>query len=396
MTPDALAAHIVEECRRLGFHRVGITPVAAAARHDRYVAWLAAGLGGEMHYLGRADHVEPRRDPRALLAGARTAVVVALAYGGRGDRGDSRPAATPASATGLAAQRADPGPRGEVAHYARGQDYHQVMKQKLAVLAAGVEKAAGRAVAARTCVDTAPILERDLAEQAGIGFIAKNTMLIAPGLGSTLLLGELLLDVVATPTTAGPERPRCGSCRACLDACPTGAFVDAQVLDARRCISYLTIELEGPIPVELRPKLGTMIFGCDVCQAVCPFNAGGVADRPPPAPELAPSAARTDPELIPLLSLGSYRYRQFVKRTALRRVRRHQLLRNVCVALGNAGDARAVPALRTALVDRHPLVRAHAAWALGKLGDLATLRRRRDEERDPLVGLEIDAALADR
>src|SRR5262249_27004812 len=160
---------------------------------------------------------------------------------------------------------------GPIARYARGADYHIVLKQKLAALAARIE-ALGGPVAARACVDTAPVLERDLGERAGLGFIGKNTMLIAPGVGSYGLLRELLLDAPATPTGA-EERERCGTCRLCLDACPTGAFVDAHTLDARRCISYLTIEHTGAIPRELRPKIGARIFGCDVCQEVCPFNA---------------------------------------------------------------------------------------------------------------------------
>jgi epoxyqueuosine reductase len=217
-------------------------------------------------------------------------------------------------------------------------------------------------------------------------------MLIAPGLGSYVVLGELLLDVeAALPAPPPPVRKRCGECRACLDACPTGAFVDAFTLDARRCISYLTIEHTGTIPRDLRPLIGTHIFGCDICQEVCPFNAGS-ADSPP-APELAPQLARTAPALIPLLGLGAYQFRRFVNRTSMRRVHRAQFLRNVCVALGNAGDPAAIPALRDALDDRHALVRAHAAWALGRLGDRDALLARRTAETDPAVHAEIDAAL---
>ncbi len=384
VSPEELGARIVDEARALGFHRVGMSPVAPAARHGLYRDWLAAGHHGEMAYLAAHEHELARRDARALLAGARTIVAVALSY----------------------AQRNAPvplriGPRGRIARYARGADYHQVLKDKLTELARRIAEHAGEPVLARSCVDTLPLFERDEAERAGLGFVAKNTMIIAPGLGSYVLLGELLLvadaSVAAGSTAAAPaiSRKRCGQCRACLDACPTGAFVDAYVLDARRCISYLTIELTGAIPRELRPLVGLHIFGCDICQEVCPFNAGTGAGEAPAAPELlAIDPERGAPELIPMLALGANQFRQFVKRSALRRVHRAQLLRNVCVALGNAGDSTAVPALRGALADRHPLVRAHAAWALGRLGDATGLRARLPDEPDATVLEEIDAALA--
>jgi epoxyqueuosine reductase len=279
-----------------------------------------------------------------------------------------------------------------VARYARGEDYHLVLKAKLRELAARVASLVGREVASRPCVDTAAVLERDLGERAGLGFVGKNTMLIAPGLGSYVMLGELLLDVEIAAAVA-PVEKKCGACTMCLDACPTGAFLGPYALDARRCVSYLTIEHAGAIPRELRAKLGTMIFGCDVCQEVCPFNAAAAAGTTaPPAPELAPHARLESPELIRLLALGQNQFRQLVKRTALRRLHRAQLLRNVCVALGNAGDPAAIPPLRRALAEeKSALVRAHAAWALARLGDLPTLRAHVDE--DPGVREEILEAL---
>jgi epoxyqueuosine reductase len=376
MTPEEAGRLIVDEARALGFHRVGLAPVEPAARHDVYRDWLEAGHAGEMRWMAAPAHVDGRRDPRRLLAEARTVVVVAMSYG--------EPELVPLRT----------GPRGLVSRYARGEDYHQVLKGKLRALAQRLAAALGRDVAARACVDTAPILERDAAERAGVGFVAKNTMLIAPGLGSFVLLGELLVDVearAAIEPDAGKKR--CGECRACLDACPTGAFVGEYALDARRCISYLTIELAGPIPRELRDAIGTRIFGCDVCQDVCPFNAAVAAGTSaPPAPELrAPDADRAAPELIPLLRLGAAQFRRLVDRSAMRRVRREQLLRNVCVALGNAGDARAVPALRDALRDRHWLVRAHAVWALAKLGDREGLAAARGQEHDARVLAEYES-----
>jgi epoxyqueuosine reductase len=381
-----LGETIVKEARALGFHRVGLVPVAKAARHDLYSAWLAAGHHGDMAYLATPAHVEPRANAATLLAGAKTLVAVALAY----------PAETAPLVAADSLRRT--GPRGDIARYARGADYHTVMKTKLFALARAIAVAAGTPVAARPCVDTAPLLERDEAERAGLGFVAKNTMLIAPGLGSWVLLGELLLDAEATLPTPPPRiEKRCGSCRACLDACPTGAFVDAFALDARRCIAYLTIELTGSIPRELRPLIGTRIFGCDVCQEVCPWNAGTRSGEAPAAAELAPHPARIEPELIALLQMGAYQFRRFVNRSALRRVHRAQFMRNVCVALGNAGDPAAIAPLREALTDDRALVRAHAAWALGRLADQAGLAARLAAdpgETDAEVRVELELALA--
>ncbi|HET6344816.1 MAG TPA: tRNA epoxyqueuosine(34) reductase QueG, partial [Myxococcota bacterium] len=238
----------------LGFCRVGFTPVTPLERSAQALdAWIAAGHHGEMGYMaahGRRD------EPDKVLSGARSLIVVALAYAG----GEAAPLAP----------TDDRRPRGFVARYARGADYHLVLKEKLARLADACAEIVGRPVAARPCVDTAPLLERGYAERAGIGFTAKSTMTLAPGIGTYFLLGELLLDVDLPPSS--PVAPRCGGCTRCLDACPTGAFVGPYMLDARRCISYLTIELRGAIPRDLRPLMGTWVFGCDICQEVCPFN----------------------------------------------------------------------------------------------------------------------------
>jgi epoxyqueuosine reductase len=374
VNPIAAGELILREGRALGFLAVGIAPVTPAPRHDAFMGWLAAGHAGDMTYLSDPAAVAARRDPASLLAGARTVVAVALAYPGGRDL-------VPLSRLS-----------GRIARYARGEDYHLVLKARLAELAARIAAGLGRPVAHRACVDSAPLLERDLAAAAGLGFVAKNTMLIAPGLGSWFVLGELLLDVEAhAPQPVAPERPRCGSCRACLDACPTGAFVDAHQLDARRCISYLTIENPGPIPRELRALVGDRIFGCDVCQDVCPFNASGGA---PGEPALAPRTPdRGTPDLLAILGLGQAQFRRFVRRSPLRRVHRAQLLRNVCVALGNSGEPAAIPALRRAASVEPPLVRAHAVWALGRLGDRDWLAERRGLETDPTVIGELDAAI---
>ncbi|HUH02381.1 MAG TPA: tRNA epoxyqueuosine(34) reductase QueG [Kofleriaceae bacterium] len=362
------------EAARLGFHRAGVATIEPPARYPAYRAWLEADQHGSMAYMAAPEHVAGRLDPGSLLEGARAAVVVALAYAPDDDSRDDRAR------------------RGLVARYARGLDYHGVIKHKLRQLAAALEAAAGRPVQSRACVDTAPVLERELAERAGLGFVAKNTMLISPGLGSYTLLGELLVDVELAPTESQDHvTQRCGSCRACLDACPTGAFPAPHVLDARRCISYLTIEHRGSIEPALRPALGPMIFGCDICQQVCPFNAAA-PHRVAPAPELTGEPGRGAPDLLGLLALGANQRRRYVEGTAMRRASREQLARNVCVALGNSGDPGAIPALEHALEDRSPLVRAHAAWALGRLGASEACARRLEIEEDPEVREALQGA----
>ena len=358
--------------RELGFVRAALVPIEPPRRHDLYTSWLARGHAGEMAYLATPDHVDARADLRTLLASARSLIVVALGY----DRRDPIPP--------------DHLLRGRIARYARGEDYHLVMRDRLVLLADQLAARLGRPVASRPCVDSAPVLEREWAERAGLGFIAKNTMLIAPGAGSFLVLGELLVDCELAPTApATPPRPRCGTCHACLDACPTQAFTDAYLLDARRCISYLTIEHHGTIPRELRAAIGTWVFGCDVCQEVCPFNAGsGEGHDPLLAPRTLEHAL---PDLVALATKGANQLRHYMKRTALRRIPRHVLLRNVAVALGNTGSPDAIPTLVELLGHRAPLVRAHAAWALGRLGARDALAAHADD--DAAVRDEIARAL---
>ncbi len=378
MQPLAHAELIRQAALALGFARVGFTPVGPVERHRVYQEWLERGYAGDMAYLARDAAV--RRDPAALLATAKTLVTVALSY-------------AHADPIDVPADRLAGGPRGTIARYARGADYHHVLKEKLRSLARTLGESIGGAVAFLPCVDTAPLLEREAAQAGGIGFIAKNTMLIAPGAGSYVLLGELLVDVECEPGVS--LEPRCGQCRACLDACPTGAFVDAYTLDARRCISYLTIELTGPIPRELRALVGDRVFGCDVCQEVCPFNASA-SDG---ARELAPRAGYGRPALRRLLGLGAAQFRKWNKQSALRRVHRAQLLRNVAVALGNVGTGEDLPALARALDEPHALIRSHAAWAIGEIGRRgatearALLQKRVTIETDSMVLEDLALAL---
>ena len=367
----SLADSVRDAALELGFVRVGFSPVEPFVRGANALAdWLERGRHGEMAYMAEFPG---RADPRTLLAEAKTLIVVALPYT------RDLPEA--------------PAMHGRVARYALGRDYHHVMKGKLTALADKLGTIVGGPVMARPCVDSAPILEREAAERAGVGFIAKSTMSIVPGVGSYVFLGELLVDLDIAPSQ--PERSRCGTCTKCIVACPTGAIVDAQVLDARRCISYLTIELRGAIPVELRPLIGTWVYGCDICQEVCPFNAS--KQERPVATEMQPRFTSLD--LIGMLGVGSKEHRRFVKGSAMRRVSRNQLHRNACIALGNCNDARAIPPLIVALTTHiSPVVRGHAAWALGRYATGHTAARdalvtAQAGEGDTDVCAEIDAAL---
>jgi epoxyqueuosine reductase len=345
----AISEEIVAQARRLGFDRVGIAPAAPAATAAPYRAWLAAGYHGEMAYLARPDAVAKREDPARILPGVRAVVALAINH----------------HTAPLPPERRDDPARGLVASYARGDDYHDVMLPRLRELAALVEAAAGQPVAHRAYVDTGPLLERELAARAGLGFVGKNTNLIHPRLGSWLLLGELLLAVDLPPLEPEPQTGTCGRCTRCLDACPTGALVAPYRLDARRCLAYLTIEHKGSIPRGLRPALGNRIFGCDICQEVCPWNQRFA--RPTAEPAFQPRPEGMAPHLLELLTLDDGAFRRRFQGSPILRARRRGLLRNVAVALGNGGDPAAVPALARALYDPEPLVRGHAAWALGRI-----------------------------
>jgi epoxyqueuosine reductase len=380
--PAELARELTAAALELGFARVGFAPVERLERGSvAFERWLRAGYAGNMTYL---EDSGDRADPRALLAEAKSVVVVALQYASAGD--EPVPLKT----------REGRALTGTVARYARGRDYHQLLRDRLIELAVRASALVGRPVLSRACVDTAPLLEREAAAFAGLGFIGKNTLAIVAGLGSYVLLGELLLDVEVAPGT--PAEPRCGACRACLDVCPTGAFVDPYVLDARRCIAYLTIEYTGIIPRELRAPIGTRVFGCDACQEACPYNA---SPHPRPIlPELRPRPEVDPVDLEALLELGSATYRKFVKHSSMRRANRSTLSRNAAIALGNTHDALAAAPLAKAVMG-HPiaLVRGHAAWALGELGDktgpagLDALERARLADEDPWVREEAAAAL---
>lgn len=321
----------------LGFDLVAIGPAEPPAHAAAFERWLDAGYAGGMTYLERTR--DERVDPRRLLPGVRSVVAVALNYNPAPD----------AEATG--------GDWAMVARYARGRDYHDVMRPRLQTLAAFIDETCGPGVRSRPAVDTSALLERDLAAQAGLGWIGRNTNLLAVGLGSYFFLGIVL--TTAELERDGPEPDRCGTCTACLDACPTEAFVAPYILDARRCLSYLTIEHRGEIAADLRPSVRDWLFGCDVCQEVCPWNR-----KAPPSREPAFAAAEPLGPLPPLLELDEGAFRARFRRTALFRAKRSGLLRNVALVLGNRRDPGEALALRRAMGDPDPVVRDAAAWAL--------------------------------
>ncbi len=371
-----LTERIKHKAYDLGFDLIGIAPARQATRADAYARWVEAGHAGEMAYMTR--DAQRRQDARLSVPDARSVVVVGLSHYTI-DLPDE--------------VKRDPS-RGLIARYAWGLDYHDVMTPRLHDLLAFIRAEAGREVQARLYVDTGPVLERDVAEQAGLGFTGKNTCLIHPRMGSWIFLGEIILDL-----DLDYDEPianiGCGTCARCLTACPTNAFVAPYVLDARRCISYLTIELKGSIPRELRKPMGNRIFGCDECQDVCPWPQRFA--RPTPEKAFYPAdLERAAPRLLDLIGLTAEPFRERFKGTPLLRAKRKGFLRNVAVALGNWGDAAAVPALIGALNDSEPLVRGHAAWALGQVLTSAArsaLETRLRMENDETVKEEIKMAL---
>ena len=337
-----MKSQIQQLASQLGFDDCRFTSARPPDHAAHFRRWLEAGLHGQMDYL--ADNASKRVDPSQILAGARTIITLAASY-------------TPPPAAGPPTALAP----GQIARYARFEDYHFLLGQRLKSLAGFVSSAADGA-RSLWYVDTGPLLERDLAQRAGLGFIGKHTNLISRNLGNWFFLAEIITTLEFEPDA--PEKNRCGSCSRCIQACPTAAITAPFQLDARRCISYLTIELKDAIPPELRPAIGNRIFGCDDCLAVCPWNRfarEGAIMRPHYRPDLAA------PDLIELLALDETAFHHRFAGTPIRRLKRSGLLRNVCVALGNSGDQRALPALQRAAADADPLVAEHARWAIARL-----------------------------
>jgi epoxyqueuosine reductase len=368
--PGVLADRLKEEARRLGFDQVGVAPAVAPPGYPSYLEWLRKGHAAGMGYLHR--QAGAREHPDRLLEGVRSVVVAGFVYGRREPE--------PSEPT-----------RGRVARYARGADYHDVLWRRLESLLCWLRSECpdvrGRAVA-----DTAPLLEREFARLAGIGWFGKNTMLIDRKLGSFTLFGSLLVDVDLRPDPPF-EADHCGSCTRCLDACPTDAFVGPYDLDARKCISYWTIEHKGPIPEGPASQLHGWAFGCDVCQDVCPWNRKAPDGT---EPSLAPRPEWTSPDLLGWLRRDPSEFSKALKGTALSRTKRSGLVRNAALILGERRAVEAIPALIERLGDADPVVRGASAWALGRIGgeEAALALESHVGDEDPSVREAIRGALS--
>jgi epoxyqueuosine reductase len=368
--PDSSAtAWLLERARTHGFDLCGVAPAAEFPEQEFFREWLGRGYGGEMRYLE-----DPRRQSLdRVLPGAKSIIVCALNYN-----------TAHAHSTEAVARESGDRPLGWISRYAWGEDYHDVLGCKLDALLADLRERFPEPFQARAYVDTGPVLERVAAKYAGLGWLGKNTCLINEKLGSWLFLGVIVttLDLAATLGPAeAPPPDLCGNCRLCLDACPTGAIVEPYVLDARRCISYLTIELRGTIPEDLRAAMGRHVFGCDICQDVCPWNRSAPASPLPefqprrfPATESAPGSLLL-PDLEWLAGLTEDEFARFFRGGAIRRTKWRGLVRNACVALGNSAvqpgtaiHARIVALLRRLASSPDPVTAEQASWALGRIG----------------------------
>ncbi len=340
-----LKDQLVLSARQVGFDSCRVAACATPAHANEFRQWLREGAQGQMDYMQRGE--EKRCEPQQVLPGAKSIVALAMNY--FQGRAPAQTASTCSSDSKF----------GKIARYAWGDDYHRVIRERLDEIDRFLRQFGGQQ---KCYVDTGPILERDHAARAGIGWHGKSTMLINPRLGTWFFLAEILTTLELPPDSPMPDR--CGRCDRCIRACPTGAIVAPHRLDARRCISYLTIELKGSIPVELRPLIGNRIFGCDDCLEACPWNRFAHVSR-----EAAFTArpATTGIALRDYLSLTDEGFRALFNNSPIKRIKRRGLLRNVCVALGNIGDAADLPALQRAAADPEPLIAEHAAWAIQRI-----------------------------
>ena len=374
MRPSSLTRLLREKANELGFDLVGAIPVSRSTTIDIYNAWLKKGYAGSMAYLER--HAELKEDPRQLLP--ETMSLFALGFNYK---------------TVDPPEKAQNPNIGCISRYAWGDDYHEIIRTKLRVLENYICQELNTENLSRSFVDSGPVLEREIAQRAGLGWIGKHSNLINMEKGSWFFLAELLVDV-PLETNLPFTRVDCGTCTICIDACPTEAIIADRTLDARLCISYLTIELKGAIPVELRPKMSNMIFGCDICQEVCPWNQNASKSS---ESGLRPRPENVAPELIELMKLDQSAFKKRFHKSPIKRTKRRGLLRNVAVALGNWAHESAIPALSLGLQDSEPLVRSHAAWALGRISASQAkinLKAAKKTEKDPSVLEEIEAALS--
>ncbi len=338
-----MKAAIRQRALELGFDDCRFTSAAAPVSAEKFRAWIAEKKHGEMAWLER--NAEKRVAPQLVLAGAKSVIVLAVSY----DISNLKPPISNPQT-------------GVIARYAQFDDYHDILGERLKSLTEFANQLGGAETRSLWYVDTGPLLERDLAQRAGLGFVGKHTNLISRKLGNWIFLSEIITTLELEPDAA--EKNRCGTCTRCLAACPTNAIPAPFQLDARKCISYLTIELKGSIPVELRPLIGNRIYGCDDCLAACPWNKFARAGN------LMKSHAHENlaaPDLLALLQLDVASFKSRFANSPILRTKRRGLLRNVCVALGNIGDASALPQLQRATLDAEPLIVEHARWAIEQI-----------------------------
>ncbi len=370
----ALASEIKIEAKRIGFSLAGITSPDPPAHYEVYEAWLSQGHHAGMEYMSREGARQRRADPRSILAECQAIIVLAANY---------LPKATHRKTSHF-----------QIASYALGDDYHIVLPERMQRLVEFIQQRLGREIRHKIYTDTGPLLERELAQRAGLGWIGKNSCLIHPQAGSYFVLGEILLDVTLS-IDAPFVHDRCGTCTRCIDACPTRCILPNRTLDSRRCISYWTIEAKQAIAPDVRPQIGDWLFGCDVCQQVCPYNKTFAKPSEDPAFQIRPSLAGATLEQF--LQLPRVNWRRRFKESPLLRAKRRGLLRNAAVVAGNSADPAFVPELSVLLQqDPEALVRSHAAWALGRIRSpdaVASLLAARSAENSPEVVEAIETAL---
>lgn len=371
---NTLTDKIQHRAHELGFELVGVTPAEQSQTIQRYRDWIDNGYAGEMAYLER--HLPLKEDTRRLLQEAKSVISLAMHY------------YTVDPPNKLLN---DPS-RGQISRYAWGDDYHDLIRERLILLVDYIKSTAETEIKSRVFVDSGPVLEREFAQKAKLGWIGKNTNLINWRSGSWYFLAEVLVNLELEYANE-PLRGSCGTCTLCIEACPTDAIVEPNWLDSRLCISYLTIELRDGIPRELRPQMGNLIFGCDICQEVCPWNSKA---KPTTEPAFYPRDGNFSPELLSLVNLTQTEFSRRFKGSPIKRAKRKGFLRNVLIAIGNWGSRRAVPSLKKALLDDEPLIRGHAAWALGQIGGKQAKKALKDQltcEIDTDVIFEIQDAL---
>ena len=374
MDRAGLTIAIKDKAMDLGFDLIGVSPIDSFPENQLYKEWLNKGFSGEMTYLER--NPEKREDIQNILPGAKSVISCAMNYN---------------TDYPYSIEHAD-NTKGWISRYAWGDDYHDTIKDKLQILMNYMCSASSDEVVSKLYVDTGPVLERAYGKYAGVGWVGKNTCLINQEIGSWIFLGEIITNIELEYDAPVPDR--CGTCTRCIDACPTDAIIEPYILDSRLCISYLTIELKDKIPYELREEIQNNIYGCDICQDVCPWNKRAhISDKT----EFEPREGLLNPDLSYLSSLSVDEFRKQFKGSPIKRTKRRGLLRNVMIATGRSGEPNFVPYITECLKDEEPLVRAHALWALWKIEGVTSkeiLINRRDIENNSIVIDEIDRILS--